>query len=152
MTAAQRKAGHQARSQPTIGEGAAARWRTSSRVGAGRGLRQGSVGDITQLISTYIVDEGEGDCRLVRKELVTTNAKAMGERREERIIEENRISLTASAHSLNNRERMGTLKISGRLLHTVVGGLLGDDDIVNVGFAEAGGGDAHEAALLGQFL
>ena len=36
-----------------------------------------------------------------------------------------------------------------RLLHAVVGCFLGDDDVVDVGFAEAGGGDTDEAALLG---
>ena len=38
------------------------------------------------------------------------------------------------------------------LLHAVVGGFLGDDYVVDVGFAEAGGGDAHEFAFFGEFF
>jgi hypothetical protein len=33
------------------------------------------------------------------------------------------------------------------LLHAVVGGFASDDYVVDVGFAEAGAGDAHEAAV-----
>ena len=37
------------------------------------------------------------------------------------------------------------------LFHAVVRGFLGDDHVVDVGFAEAGGGDADELAELGEF-
>src|SRR5208283_1033653 len=46
MTAPQSRAGPQARSHGGIMDFGGTRWRTSSRVGAGRGLRQGSEGDI----------------------------------------------------------------------------------------------------------
>src|SRR6267378_385774 len=39
-----------------------------------------------------------------------------------------------------------------RLLHAVVGGFLGDDYVVDVGFAEAGGGDAHEFTFFGELV
>ena len=38
------------------------------------------------------------------------------------------------------------------LLHAVVGGFLGDDHVVDVGFAEACGGDADEAGFLSEFF
>src|SRR5215471_20419096 len=37
------------------------------------------------------------------------------------------------------------------LFDAVVGGFLGDDHVVDVGFAQAGGGDAHEATLFREF-
>src|SRR6267378_2962497 len=39
-----------------------------------------------------------------------------------------------------------------RLLHSVVGGFLGDDYVVDVGFAEAGGGDTDELAFFGELV
>jgi len=39
-----------------------------------------------------------------------------------------------------------------RLLHAVVGGFLGDDYVVDVGFAEAGGGDTDEFAFFGELV
>src|SRR5208337_4480646 len=57
MTALQSKAGHQARSQPGIMDPGGTRYRTSSRVGAGRGLRQGSEGGIRSLVSYSILNE-----------------------------------------------------------------------------------------------
>src|SRR6266850_6045210 len=39
-----------------------------------------------------------------------------------------------------------------RLLHSVVGGFLGDDYVVDVGFAEAGGGDTDEFAFFGELV
>lgn len=42
MRALQRRAGHQACSQPGMKDLGGMRWRTSSRLGAGRGFRQGS--------------------------------------------------------------------------------------------------------------
>src|SRR5258705_143720 len=39
-----------------------------------------------------------------------------------------------------------------RLLHAVVGGFLGDDYVVDVGFAEAGGGDTDEFAFFGELF
>src|SRR5258707_10482748 len=39
-----------------------------------------------------------------------------------------------------------------RLLHAVVGGFLGDDYVVDVGFAEAGGSDAHEFTFFGELF
>ncbi len=38
-----------------------------------------------------------------------------------------------------------------KLFHAVVGGFLGDDHVVDVGFTEAGSGDADEAAFFGEF-
>jgi len=38
------------------------------------------------------------------------------------------------------------------LLHAVVGGFFGDDYVVDVGFAEACGGDADEFAFFGEFF
>src|SRR5882762_9816284 len=37
-----------------------------------------------------------------------------------------------------------------RLLHAVVGGFLGDDYVMDVGFAEAGGGDTDEFTFFGK--
>src|SRR5258708_36118980 len=39
-----------------------------------------------------------------------------------------------------------------RLLHAVVGGFLGDDYVVDVGFAEAGGSDAHGFTFFGELF
>src|SRR6266446_2064068 len=43
-------------------------------------------------------------------------------------------------------------RVCGRLLHAVVGGFLGDDYVVDVGFAEAGGGDTDEFAFFGELV
>ncbi len=39
-----------------------------------------------------------------------------------------------------------------KLLHAIVGGFAGDDYVVDVTFAKAGGGDADEAAVGGEFF
>jgi hypothetical protein len=58
---------------------------------------------------------------------------------------------SGSARAKKRRVGSDSPCASGELLHAVVGGFLGDDHVVDVGFTEAGGGDADEVALFGEF-
>jgi len=61
ITTAHTSAGHHERSHAAIMSLVGTRWRTTSRLGAGRGFRQGSVGDIQRLTSSSIVANNEGN-------------------------------------------------------------------------------------------
>ena len=70
ITILQSRAGHQARSQPGRMASGGTRWRTSSREGAGRGLRQGSEEGIRSIVSHSIVNEEGKDCSVSGEEKI----------------------------------------------------------------------------------